>query len=60
MKDELFVEAVNAVRTQGKASPSFLQRKLKVGYMRAALLLELMEEKGVIGPANGAKPREIL
>lgn len=60
MEDELLNEAIEAVRINKQASPSFLQRKLRVGYMRAALLLDLMEEKGVIGPYNGAKPREIL
>ncbi|MDP1718969.1 MAG: DNA translocase FtsK, partial [bacterium] len=42
-----------------KASASLLQRRLKVGYARAARLLDIMEDKGVIGPGDGAKPREV-
>ena len=58
--DELFSEAVETVRIAKKASASLLQRRLKVGYARAARLLDIMEEKGIIGPGEGAKPREIL
>ncbi len=58
--DELYGEAKEVVVGAGKASTSFLQRKLGVGYSRAAKLIDLLEEKGVIGPANGSKPREIL
>ncbi|PIR88921.1 MAG: cell division protein FtsK [Candidatus Harrisonbacteria bacterium CG10_big_fil_rev_8_21_14_0_10_40_38] len=58
--DELYNEAVSVVREAQKASASFLQRRLKVGYARAARLLDLMEEKGVIGPGEGAKPREVF
>ena len=43
----------------GKASASYLQRRLRVGYARAARLLDVLENKGVIGPADGAKPREV-
>jgi len=43
----------------GKASASLLQRQLKVGYARAARLLDIMEEKGLIGPVDGAKPRKV-
>ena len=57
--DELFDEAVAVVREAEKASASYLQRRLKVGYARAARLLDLMEEAGLIGPGEGAKPREI-
>lgn len=57
--DELFFEAVRTVQEQGKASASLLQRHLKVGYARAARLLDIMEEKGLVGPADGAKPRKI-
>lgn len=57
--DELLEEAVLTVRAAGKASASLLQRRLKVGYARAARLLDIMEEKGVIGPGDGAKPREV-
>ena len=57
--DELFDEAVAVIREAQKASASYLQRRLKVGYARAARLLDLMEEAGLIGPGEGAKPREI-
>lgn len=58
--DELFEEAVRVVREAGKASASLLQRRLRVGYARAARLLDMMEEKGLVGPADGAKPREVF
>lgn len=58
--DELFEDAKNIVVQAGKASTSFLQRRLKVGYSRAARLIDLLEQAGVVGPADGAKPREIL
>ena len=57
--DEIIEEAVELVRQAGKASASLLQRRLKVGYARAARLLDIMEEKGIIGPGEGAKPREV-
>ncbi len=58
--DELFDEAREAVLAAGKASTSYIQRKLGVGYSRAAQLMDLLEDRGVIGPANGASPREVL
>lgn len=58
-EDELFEEAVEVVRQARKASASLLQRRLKVGYARAARLLDIMESKGIIGPGEGAKPREV-
>ncbi len=58
--DDLYGEAVQIVREAEKASASLLQRRLKVGYARAARLLDMMEAKGIIGPGDGAKPREIL
>jgi len=58
--DELYPEAYKVVVNSGKASASFLQRRLRVGYARAARLLDLLEERGVIGPGEGAKPREVL
>jgi len=58
--DDLFEEAVEVVRSAGKASSSLLQRRLKIGYARAARLLDIMEEKGIVGPGEGAKPREIF
>ncbi|MBI1812209.1 DNA translocase FtsK 4TM domain-containing protein [Candidatus Peregrinibacteria bacterium] len=57
--DDLFFEAVQVVQHSGKASASLLQRQLKVGYARAARLLDIMEEKGLIGPVDGAKPRKV-
>lgn len=57
--DDLFFEAVRVVQECGKASASLLQRQLKVGYARAARLLDIMEEKGLIGPVDGAKPRKV-
>ncbi len=57
--DALYADAVAVVREHRKASASLLQRRLKVGYARAARIVDLLEEKGVVGPANGAKPREI-
>jgi len=58
--DDLYDTAVNLIRENRKASASLLQRRLKVGYARAARLLDEMEEKGVVGPSNGAKPRELF
>ncbi len=57
--DELYEEALEVVRSAKKASASLLQRRLKVGYARAARLLDIMEAHGVIGPGEGAKPREV-
>jgi DNA segregation ATPase FtsK/SpoIIIE-like protein len=57
--DELFEEAVKVVREAKKASASLLQRRLAVGYARAARLIDIMEEKGIVGPGDGAKPREV-
>ncbi|MDC7219328.1 MAG: DNA translocase FtsK [Spirochaetales bacterium] len=58
--DALFDEALDIVIQSGKASASYLQRRLKIGYNRAARLVEEMEMRGIVGPANGSKPREIL
>lgn len=58
--DELYEEAREIVIETGKASSSYLQRRLKVGYARAARLLDMLEEKGVVGPGEGSKPREVL
>ncbi len=58
--DDMYAAAHFAVLEAGKASTSYLQRKLRVGYARAARLIDMLEERGVIGPGDGAKPREIL
>jgi DNA segregation ATPase FtsK/SpoIIIE, S-DNA-T family len=58
--DDLFTEAAETVIRSGKASASLLQRRLRVGYARAARLLDLLEERGVVGPADGARPRDVL
>jgi S-DNA-T family DNA segregation ATPase FtsK/SpoIIIE len=58
--DPLLGEAQDIIVRAGKASASFLQRRLKIGYARAARILDLLEEKGIIGPGEGAKPRNIL
>ena len=58
--DPLYDEIVEFVITQGKASSSLLQRRFKLGYNRAARIVDLLEERGIIGPQNGSKPREVL
>ncbi len=58
--DDLYEDAYNMVIEAGKASTSYLQRRLRVGYARAARLMDMLEDKGIIGPANGSKPREVL
>ena len=58
--DALYEEAHETVLHAGKASTSYLQRKLRVGYARAARLMDMLEERGVIGPPDGSKPREVL
>jgi len=58
--DELFNAAIDIVATQRVASISFIQRKLKIGYNRAARLVEQMEAEGMVGPQEGTKPREIF
>jgi S-DNA-T family DNA segregation ATPase FtsK/SpoIIIE len=55
----LLDEAISVVRAAGKASSSLLQRRLRIGYARAARLLDILEDKGVVGPGEGAKPREV-
>lgn len=58
--DELYEEARETVIQAGKASTSFLQRKLRIGYARAARLVDMLEERGVVGAGSGAKPREVI
>jgi S-DNA-T family DNA segregation ATPase FtsK/SpoIIIE len=60
LKDEKYEEAVRCVATHRMASASFLQRRLGVGYNRAANLIEEMERQGVVGPAQGSKPRKVI
>lgn len=59
-QDDMYKDAVRVVIDSGKASASLLQRRLRVGYARAARLIEEMEEAGIIGPADGARPRDVL
>ena len=59
-EDPLYDEIVEFVITSGKASASLLQRRFKLGYNRAARIVDLLEERGIIGPQNGSKPREVL
>ena len=58
--DELYEDGVRLVLEFGKASTSLLQRRLRIGYGRAAHLIDMMERDGIVGPADGSKPREIL
>ena len=58
--DELYDEAMEIVIRAGKASASLLQRRLRIGYARAARIIDLFEDNGVVGPPDGAKPREVL
>ena len=60
VSDPLYEQALDIVIQSGKASASYLQRRLSIGYNRAARLVEEMEERGIVGPANGSKPREII
>ena len=58
--DELYNQAINIVKSEGKASTSFLQRKLQIGYNRAARIIDMMEEKGIVSKANHVGKREVL
>jgi S-DNA-T family DNA segregation ATPase FtsK/SpoIIIE len=58
--DDMWKDAVKVVIESGKASTSLLQRRLRIGYGRAARLIETMEEQGIVGPADGSRPREVL
>jgi len=60
LEDDLYTDAKTAVIEAGKASTSYLQRRLRVGYSRAARLMDMLEERGVIGPQDGSSPREVL
>ncbi|MGB2856284.1 MAG: FtsK/SpoIIIE domain-containing protein, partial [Dehalococcoidia bacterium] len=59
-KDEKYQDAVELVLQTGQASISFVQRKLRVGYNRAARMIEAMEKQGIVGPSDGSRPREVL
>jgi S-DNA-T family DNA segregation ATPase FtsK/SpoIIIE len=59
-RDDLFDDAVRFVVQSGQASTSMLQRRFRVGFSRAGRLIDMMERDGIIGPADGSKPREIL
>jgi S-DNA-T family DNA segregation ATPase FtsK/SpoIIIE len=56
----LYQQALDVLRSSKRASTSMLQRRLRIGYNRAARIMEVMEEKGIVGPENGSSPREIL
>jgi S-DNA-T family DNA segregation ATPase FtsK/SpoIIIE len=58
--DSLYEQAKDVVLSTGNASTTFLQRKLKIGYARAASLMDQLERKGIVGPAEGSKPRKIF
>lgn len=58
--DELFDDAVQLVREMGQASVSMLQRRFRIGYARAARLIDVMEQRGIVGPYQGSKPREVI
>lgn len=60
IEDELFNKAVEIVVRTGQASASNLQRKMKIGYARAGRIIDMMEQRGIVGPADGSKPRKIL
>ena len=57
---ELYAQAIDVLKSTKRASTSMIQRRLRIGYNRAARIMDLMEEKGVVGPENGSSPREIL
>ena len=59
-EDPLYNEIVDYVISAGKISASLIQRKYRLGYNRAARIIDLLEERGIIGPPNGSKPREVL
>ncbi|MES1194959.1 MAG: DNA translocase FtsK, partial [Opitutus sp.] len=57
---ELFSQALDVLKSTKRASTSMMQRRLRIGYNRAARIMDLMEDKGIVGPENGSSPREIL
>ena len=58
--EETLERCIDVIVTERKASTSLLQRRLRLGYGRAARMIDLMEQRGIIGPGDGAKPREVL
>ena len=60
MEDEFYREAVDMVARQGQASVSMLQRRFRIGYNRAARIIDMMEQNGIIGPQDGSRPRQVL
>ena len=58
--EETLERCLEVIRQEGKASASMLQRRLRLGYNRASRMMDIMEMRGIIGPGEGAKPREIL
>ena len=60
LQDSLYNDAVRVVVSEGRASTSLLQRRLSIGYGRAAKLIDLMQRNNLVGPADGSKPREVL
>ena len=58
--DEKYDEAIALITNTGQASISMIQRHLRIGYNRAARIIEIMEKEGVVGPSDGVKPREVL
>ena len=59
-EDEFYNQAVSLVRKQQSASVSMLQRRFRIGYNRAARIVDEMEAKGIVGPSEGSKPRQVL
>ena len=59
-KDELYEQALDIIRSEGKASTSFLQRKLQIGYNRAARIIDMMEANGIVSKANHVGKRDVL
>jgi S-DNA-T family DNA segregation ATPase FtsK/SpoIIIE len=59
-RDPMFLEAVRVVVQEGQCSITLIQRRLRLGYARAARIVDTMEQEGIVGPADGSKPRELL
>ncbi len=59
-EDPLFQDAAKLVLDQGHASVSMLQRRFRIGYARAGRLMDILEQRGIVGPYDGAKPRDVL